>query len=160
MLFLQFSYSLMFLSIQTDLIILKTFNQQFTLTAKKSLHIIFKADFASSIVLLHFCRFSKTFSCICILKLLWLLLLLSTTLLCWFHFHLFTDYLCICVCCSYIVRSELLRRTCADFTRKITSTSCKELHLKVCMSTQRIWVSLTSEMTGKMWSHLYSLDVQ
>jgi len=33
----------MFLSIQTDLIILKTFNQQFTLTAKKSLHIIFKA---------------------------------------------------------------------------------------------------------------------
>jgi len=41
-LFLQFSYSLMFLNIQTDLIILKTFNQQFTLTAKKSLHIIFK----------------------------------------------------------------------------------------------------------------------
>jgi len=44
MLFLQFSYSVMFLSIQTDLIILKTFNQQFTLTAKKSLHIIFKVE--------------------------------------------------------------------------------------------------------------------
>ena len=32
----------MFLNIQIDLIILKTFNQQFTLTTKKSLHIIFK----------------------------------------------------------------------------------------------------------------------
>jgi len=31
----------MFLNIQTDLIILKTFDQQFTLTTKKSLHIIF-----------------------------------------------------------------------------------------------------------------------
>jgi len=41
-LFLQFSYSLIFLNIQTDLVILKTFNQQLTLTAKKSLHIIFK----------------------------------------------------------------------------------------------------------------------
>jgi len=33
---------LMFLSIQIDLIILKTYDQQFTLTTKKSLHIIFK----------------------------------------------------------------------------------------------------------------------
>jgi len=40
--FLQFSYCLMFLNIQIDLIILKTFDQQFTLTTKKSLHIIFK----------------------------------------------------------------------------------------------------------------------
>jgi len=40
--FIQFSYCLMFLNIQIDLIILKTFNQQFTLTTKKSLHIIFK----------------------------------------------------------------------------------------------------------------------
>jgi len=35
---------LMFLNIQIDLIILKTFNQQFTLTTKKSLHIIFKVS--------------------------------------------------------------------------------------------------------------------
>jgi len=33
----------MFLNIQIDLIILKTFDQLFTLTTKKSLHIIFKA---------------------------------------------------------------------------------------------------------------------
>jgi len=33
----------MFLNIQIDWIILKTCNQQFTLTTKKSLHIIFKA---------------------------------------------------------------------------------------------------------------------
>jgi len=33
---------LMFLNIQIDLIILKTFDQQFTLTTKKSLHVIFK----------------------------------------------------------------------------------------------------------------------
>jgi len=32
----------MFLNIQIDLIILKTHDQQFTLTTKKSLHIIFK----------------------------------------------------------------------------------------------------------------------
>jgi len=32
----------MFLSVQIDLIILKTYDQQFTLTTKKSLHIIFK----------------------------------------------------------------------------------------------------------------------
>jgi len=32
----------MFLYIQIDLIILKTYDQQFTLTTKKSLHIIFK----------------------------------------------------------------------------------------------------------------------
>jgi len=39
---LQFSYFLMFLNIQIDLIILKTYDQQFTLAIKKSLHIIFK----------------------------------------------------------------------------------------------------------------------
>jgi len=44
-LFLQFSYCLVFLNIQIDLIILKTFDQQFTLTTKKSLHIIFKGNF-------------------------------------------------------------------------------------------------------------------
>jgi len=33
---------LMFLNIQIDWIILKTYDQQFTLTTKKSLHIIFK----------------------------------------------------------------------------------------------------------------------
>jgi len=33
-----------FLSVQIDLIILKTFDQQFTLTTKKSLHIIFKGS--------------------------------------------------------------------------------------------------------------------
>jgi len=32
----------MFLDIQIDLIILKTYNQQFTLTTKKSLQIVFK----------------------------------------------------------------------------------------------------------------------
>jgi len=32
----------MFLNIQIDCIILKTYDQQFTLTTKKSLHIIFK----------------------------------------------------------------------------------------------------------------------
>jgi len=41
--FLQFSYFLMFLNIQIGLIMLKTYDQQFTLTTKKSLHIIFKA---------------------------------------------------------------------------------------------------------------------
>jgi len=40
--FLQFSYCLMFLSIQIYLIILKTHYQQVTLTTKKSLHITFK----------------------------------------------------------------------------------------------------------------------
>jgi len=33
---------LMFLNIQIDLIILKTYDQQFTLTAKKLMHITFK----------------------------------------------------------------------------------------------------------------------
>jgi len=42
-LFLQFSSFLMFLYIQIDLITLKTYDQQFTLTTKKSLHIIFNA---------------------------------------------------------------------------------------------------------------------
>jgi len=32
----------MFLNVQIDWIILKTYDQQFTLTTKKSLHIIFK----------------------------------------------------------------------------------------------------------------------
>jgi len=35
--------SLMFLNIQIDWIILKIYDQQFTLTTKKSLHIIFKS---------------------------------------------------------------------------------------------------------------------
>jgi len=35
---------LMFLNIHIDWIILKTYDQQFTLTTKKSLHIIFKVD--------------------------------------------------------------------------------------------------------------------
>jgi len=47
-LFSTFSYCLMFLNIQTALIILKTFDQQFTLTTKKSLHIIFKGKFSES----------------------------------------------------------------------------------------------------------------
>jgi len=42
--FLQFSYIWMFLNIQIDLIILKTYDQQFTLPTKKSLHIIFKSQ--------------------------------------------------------------------------------------------------------------------
>jgi len=40
--FLKFSNFLMFLNIQIDLLILKTYYGQFTLTTKKSLHIIFK----------------------------------------------------------------------------------------------------------------------
>ena len=40
--FIQFSYFLMFLNIQIYLIILNTYDKQFTLTTKKSLHIIFK----------------------------------------------------------------------------------------------------------------------
>jgi len=42
MLFSAIFLFLMFLNIQVDLIILKTYDQQFTLTTKKSLHIIFK----------------------------------------------------------------------------------------------------------------------
>jgi len=34
----------MFLNIQIDLMILKTYDQQFTLTTKKSLHIIFEDE--------------------------------------------------------------------------------------------------------------------
>ena len=40
--FLKFSYFSMFLNIQTDLIILKTDDEQFTLTTRKLLHITFK----------------------------------------------------------------------------------------------------------------------
>ena len=40
--FYSFLISLMFLDIQIDLIILKSYDQQFTFTTKKSLHIIFK----------------------------------------------------------------------------------------------------------------------
>jgi len=36
----------MFLNIQIDLLILKTYHEQFTLTTKKSLHIIFKVHFS------------------------------------------------------------------------------------------------------------------
>jgi len=42
--FLQYSYFLLFLNIQIYFIILKTYDQQFTLTTKKSLHIIFKGE--------------------------------------------------------------------------------------------------------------------
>ena len=48
--FLKFSYFLMFVNIQIDLIILKTYDQQFTLTTKKSLHIIFKGNCSSSVL--------------------------------------------------------------------------------------------------------------
>ena len=41
-LFLKFPNFLMFLNIQIDLLILKTYYGQFTLTTKKSLYIIFK----------------------------------------------------------------------------------------------------------------------
>jgi len=39
----------MFLNIQIDWIILKTYDQQFTLATKKSLHIIFKAQFKTKV---------------------------------------------------------------------------------------------------------------
>jgi len=41
-LFLKFPNFLMFLNIQIDLLTLKIYHGQFTLTTKKSLHIIFK----------------------------------------------------------------------------------------------------------------------
>jgi len=41
-LFIKFPNLLMFRNIQIDLLILKTYYGQFTLTTKKSLHIIFK----------------------------------------------------------------------------------------------------------------------
>jgi len=47
-LLIQFSYFLMFLNIQIDLFILKTYDQQFSLTTKKSLHIIFNGDISQS----------------------------------------------------------------------------------------------------------------
>jgi len=42
--FSKISYFLMFLNIQIDLLILKTYYGQFTLTTKKSLHTIFKGE--------------------------------------------------------------------------------------------------------------------
>ena len=42
-LFLKFPISLMFLNIEIDLLILKTYDGQFTSTTKKSLHITFKS---------------------------------------------------------------------------------------------------------------------
>jgi len=48
-LFLKFSNYLMFLNIRIDLLILKTYYEQFTLRTKKSLHIIFKDDLSSII---------------------------------------------------------------------------------------------------------------
>jgi len=45
----------MFLNIQTDLIILKTYDQQFTSTTKKSLHIIFKDSERTKSKMLIFC---------------------------------------------------------------------------------------------------------
>jgi len=50
--FLQYSYFLTFLNIHIYFIILKTYDQQFTLTTKKSLHIIFKTNVATRDVLL------------------------------------------------------------------------------------------------------------
>jgi len=44
--FTKLSYFLTFLNIQIDSIILKTYDEQFTLTTKKSLHITFKSVFA------------------------------------------------------------------------------------------------------------------
>jgi len=46
-LFLKFPNFLMFLNIQIDLLILKTYYGQFTLTTEKSLHIIFKTRYHS-----------------------------------------------------------------------------------------------------------------
>ena len=43
-LFLKLTNFLMFLNIQIDLLIFKTYYGQFTLTTKKSLHIIFNGD--------------------------------------------------------------------------------------------------------------------
>jgi len=43
--FLQYSYFGTFLNIHIYIIILKTYDQQFTFTTKKSLHIVFKAGF-------------------------------------------------------------------------------------------------------------------
>jgi len=47
-LFLKFPNFLMFLNIQIDLLILKTDDGQFTLTTKKSLHIIFNGKYQQS----------------------------------------------------------------------------------------------------------------
>jgi len=57
--FLQFSYFLMFINIQIDLIILKTYDQQFSLTTKKSLHITFKANVSDVAI---FCPVSVSMS--------------------------------------------------------------------------------------------------
>jgi len=46
--FYNFLIFFMFLDIHIDLIILKTHDQQFTLTTKKSLHIIFKERWKES----------------------------------------------------------------------------------------------------------------
>ena len=53
MLFLKFSNFLLFITIQIDLFILKTYYGQFTLTTKKSLHIIFKLFLSVSFKALH-----------------------------------------------------------------------------------------------------------
>jgi len=45
----------MFLNIQTDLLILKTYDGQFTLTTKKSLHIIFKVGYVAVFCLCREC---------------------------------------------------------------------------------------------------------
>jgi len=45
----------MFLNIQMDLIILKTDDEQFTLTTKKSLHIIFKVTWLTRVYLENVC---------------------------------------------------------------------------------------------------------
>jgi len=46
--FLKFPNFFMFLNIQIDLLVLKTYYGQFTLTTKKSLHIIYKVKQADS----------------------------------------------------------------------------------------------------------------
>jgi len=48
MLFSAIFLSLLFLNIRIDWILFKTYDQQFTLTTKKSLHIIFKAMTSTS----------------------------------------------------------------------------------------------------------------
>ena len=56
--FLQFSY--LWCSSIIDWIILKTYDQQFTLTTKKSLHIIFKEHYSFTTILLHHTNYANT----------------------------------------------------------------------------------------------------
>ena len=56
--FLQFSY--LWCSSIIDWIILKTYDQKFTLTTKKSLHIIFKEHYSFTTILLHHTNYANT----------------------------------------------------------------------------------------------------